>query len=260
MWVIALLAFALVALAGYGNARWNAGTTQLLSWLDASQTQAVPQFFNAKELDGLPVPVKRYFETVLKAGQPIITGATVQHSGSFNMGVAARIHDAYVAGSGMLKVAIFGLIPVADLPASADLSRGELMRFMAEATWYPTALLPSQGVVWQGIDAQSAMATLTDGDVTLSMRIGFAANGLIDTVRAESRGRLVGKTMTYLPWQGHFWNYAQKSGMLVPLEAEVAWMLPGGPRPYYRSRMTSVTYDFASLPHANANSNANPTP
>lgn len=293
MWVIALLAFALVALAGYGNARWNAGTTQLLNRLDASQAQAVPQFFNAKELDGLPVPVKRYFETVLKAGQPIITGATVQHSGSFNMGqttdnwkpftstqrvitqrpgfdwdarvmlfpgVAARIHDAYVAGSGMLKVAIFGLIPVADLPASADLSRGELMRFMAEATWYPTALLPSQGVVWQGIDAQSAMATLTDGDVTLSMRIGFAANGLIDTVRAESRGRLVGKTMTYLPWQGHFWNYAQKSGMLVPLEAEVAWMLPGGPRPYYRSRMTSVTYDFASLPHANANSNANPTP
>ena len=78
------------------------------------------------------------------------------------------------------------------------------------------------------------------------MRFGFATNGLIDTVRAESRGRLVGHTMTYLPWQGRFWNYTQKSGMLVPLEAEVAWMLPEGPKAYYRGLMSAVKYDFAS--------------
>ena len=277
--VITFGVVALVALAGYGNARWNAGTTQLLNRLDAAQAKKTPQFFNAKELVGLPAPVKRYFETVLKDGQPIITAATVQHSGTFNMGettdswkpftstqrvitqrpgfdwdarvrlfpgVAAHIHDAYIEGSGLLKVAIFGLIPVADLPTSADLSRGELMRFLAEATCYPTALLPSQGVVWQGVDAQSAIATLTDGNITLSMRFGFGANGLIDTGRAESRGRLVGNTMTYLPWQGRFWNYGLRSGMLVPLEAEVAWVLPEGPKPYYRGLMSAVTYDFAS--------------
>ena len=169
-------------------------------------------------------------------------------------GVAAYIHDAYISGSGLLKVAIFGLIPVADLPATADLSRGELLRYLAEAAWYPTALLPSQGVVWKSVDAQSAIATLTDGDITLSMRFGFGANGLIDTGRAESRGRLVGSTMTYLPWQGRFWNYTQKSGMLVPLEAEVAWVLPEGPRPYYRSLMSTVNYDYASP------ANNSPTP
>lgn len=282
MWAVAMGLATLVVLAGYGNARWNVGTTQLLKRLDAAQVNAAPQFYNAKELDGLPAPVIHYFETVLKDGQPIITAATVQHSGTFNMGettdnwkpftstqrvitqrpgfdwdarvmlfpgVAARIHDAYVAGSGLLKVSIFGLIPVADIPTSADLSRGELMRYLAEATWYPTALLPSQGVVWQAVDAQSAIATLTDGNITLSMRFGFGANGLIDTGRAESRGRLVGNTMTYFPWQGHFWNYTQKSGMLVPLEAEVAWMLPEGPKPYYRGLMSSVTYEFASTPN-----------
>ena len=279
--VIAFGVVILVALAGYGNARWNAGTTQLLNRLDAAQVKTAPQFYNAQELLGLPDPVKRYFETVLKDGQPIITAATVQHSGTFNMGeikddwkpftstqrvvtkrpgfdwdarvtlfpgVAAYIHDAYISGSGLLKVAIFGLIPVADLPATADLSRGELLRYLAEAAWYPTALLPSQGVVWKSIDAQSAIATLTDGDITLSMRFGFGANGLIDTGRAESRGRLVGSTM------GRFWNYTQKSGMLVPLEAEVAWVLPEGPRPYYRSLMSAVNYDYASP------ANNSPTP
>ena len=277
--ILALGVAILVVLMGYGNARWNAGTTQLLNLLDAAQVKTAPQFFNAQELIGLPAPVKRYFETVLKNGQPIIKAATVQHSGTFNMGettdnwkpftstqrvvtqrpgfdwdarvmmfpgVAAHIHDAYVAGSGMLKVAIFGLIPVANLPATPELSKGELMRFLAEAAWYPTALLPSQGVVWQAIDETSAIATITDGSITLALRFGFSDSGLIDTMRAESRGRLVNDVMTYAPWAGKFWNYAERSGMLVPLEAEVAWVLPNGPKQYYRGLMTTVKYDFAS--------------
>ena len=120
------------------------------------------------------------------------------------------------------------------------------MRFCVEAAWYPTALLPSQGVVWQAVDAQSALATFTDAGITLTLLFGFSANGLIDTARAESRGRLVGSTMTYAPWQGRFWNYAERNAMLVPLEAEVAWMLPDGPKPYYHGLMTALKYDFAS--------------
>ena len=276
-----LTAVALVGVAGYGNARWNAGTTQLLNRLDAAQIKTAPQFYNAKELEGLPAPVKRYFQTVLKDGQAIITAATVQHSGTFNMGetkdnwkpftstqrvitrrpgfdwdarvmmfpgVAAHIHDAYIAGSGLLKVAVFGLIPMADLPESADLSKGEFMRFCVEAAWYPTALLPSQGVVWQTVDAQSAIATFTDAGITVTLLFRFSADGLIDTVRAESRGRLVGSTMTYAPWQGRFWNYAERSGMLIPLEAEVAWVLPDGLKTYYRSLTSAVKYDFAASP------------
>ena len=86
LWILALGTITVAALLAYGNARWNAGTTQLLTQLDAAQIRAAPQFFNSKELDVLPAPVKRYFQKVLKDGQPIITAATVQHSGTFNMG------------------------------------------------------------------------------------------------------------------------------------------------------------------------------
>lgn len=272
-----ILLVSLTAMALYGNARWNSGTTQLLNRLDAAQIKTAPQFYSAKELEGLPAPVKRYFETVLKDGQPIITAATVQHSGTFNMGetndnwkpftstqrvitrrpgfdwdarvmvypgVAAHIHDAYIAGSGLLKVAVLGLVPVADLPESADLSKGEFMRFCVEATWYPTALLPSQGVVWQAIDAQSATATFTDAGISVTLLFRFAADGLIDTVRADARGRLVGGITTFAPWQGRFWNYTERGGLLVPLESEVAWVLPEGLKTYYRGLMTRVSYEF----------------
>lgn len=278
MFVIALFV-ACMALALYGKARWNAGTTQLLNRLDAAQVKSAPRFYRVKELEGLPAPVKRYFQTVLKDGQPIITAITVQHIGTFNMsataenwkpftstqrvitqrpgfdwdarikmfpGIAAHIHDAYIAGTGQLNAALFGLIPVASVAGSAELSKGELMRFFAEAVWYPTALLPSQGVQWQAIDAETAVATLTDGDISLSMRFHFGQDGLIDVFRAEARGRLVGDKMTFAPWEGRFWNYADRNGMRIPIEGEVAWVLPDGSKPYYRGLITTLRYDFGA--------------
>jgi hypothetical protein len=280
LWVLALVVTCL-ALAGYGKARWNAGTTQLLNRLDAAQVASAPKFYNAKELEGLPAPVKRYFEKVLKDGQPIITAATVQHSGTFNMsetssnwkpftstqrvttnrpgfdwdarvrvlpGIAAHVHDAYIAGSGMLKVAVLGLIPMANLPETTELSKGEFMRFCMEAAWYPTALLPSQGVIWRAVDATSADATFTDAGMTVNLRFGFGTDGLIDTVFAADRGRLVKGTMTQAPWQGRYSNYVEKSGMLVPIQSEVAWVLPAGATTYYRSLMTTVSYEFSAPP------------
>ena len=280
-WIVFGSAGALAASVLYGNSRWNAGTTQLLNRLDAAQIKSAPQFFDVKELEGLPVPVKRYFQTVLNDGQPIITAATVQHKGTFNMGttvdnwkpftstqrvitnrpgfdwdarvmlfpgVAAHIHDAYIAGSGKLKVAVLGLIPVADLPETADLSKGEFLRFCVEAAWYPTALLPSQGVVWQAVDAHSADAVFTDAGITVKIRFGFGSDGLIESVLAAERGRLVGDKITQAPWQGRYSNYAERSGMQVPLDAEIAWLLPEGFKPYYRGLMTTVKYEFAPLP------------
>ena len=87
--VIALV-IARVAMVLYGRARWNAGTTQLLYRLDGAQVHSEPKFFKAGELEALPAPVKRYFQTVLKDGQPIITAVTMQHSGTFNMSTTAE--------------------------------------------------------------------------------------------------------------------------------------------------------------------------
>jgi hypothetical protein len=66
-------------------------------------------------------------------------------------GIPVRVVDAYVAG-GMGSLAAVGVRAAgswAALPGLAvDMARGELIRFFAEAVWYPTALLPSQGVQW----------------------------------------------------------------------------------------------------------------
>jgi hypothetical protein len=77
------------------------------------------------------------------------------------------------------------------------------------------------------------------------MLFTFIEEGLIDTVRAEARGRTVRGEVIRTPWQGRFWNYDERGGMQVPLDGEVAWLLPEVEEPYWRGHITEISYEFA---------------
>ena len=266
------------ALILYGEISWKSGTRDLRDRLEATRLPIDPKVFDRGELESVPVPVQRYFRTVLEDGQPIVAAVSVEHIGTFNLGertdrwkpftstqrvvthrpgfdwdgrvammpgLPVRVHDAYVAGEGILHASVLGLVSVAKLRGTGEVAQGELLRFFAEAAWYPTALLPSQGILWDAVDDHSARATLKDGGLTLTLLFRFNKDEVIDTVRAEARNRTVGGTMVPTPWQGRFWNYAIRSGMRVPLEGEVVWLLPGGAKPYWRGRITKLSYEFA---------------
>jgi len=160
-------------------------------------------------------------------------------------GLPIRVHDAYVAGEGVLHASALGLFTVVNMRGTGEIVGGEVMRFFAEAAWYPTALLPSQGVRWELADNRSAYATLTEGDISTTMLFTFDGEGLIDTMRAEERGRAVGGEVVPTPWRGRFWNYEERGGMLVPLSGEVAWVPPEGERSYWRGRITEISHEFA---------------
>jgi hypothetical protein len=102
-------------------------------------------------------------------------------------GLVVRVLDSYIAGSGLLHAAILGLVPVAKVSGGDEVARGEFMRFLAEAVWYPTALLPSEGVRWEAVDDCSANATIVDGPLALTLLFRFNDAGLIDSVRAHAR-------------------------------------------------------------------------
>ena len=275
--VVALVAVLLLGAWRHGAYRWNTETQQLRARLEAARAPIRPQAVDFRELEGLPPPVRRYFRAVLEEGQPMVAGVHVRHTGTFNMGetkdkwkpftsdqevvtqrpgfswngrvamlpgLPVRVHDAYVGGEGVLHASVLGLFTVVDMRGTGDVAEGELMRFFAEAAWYPTALLPSLGVCWEVKDDRSAYATLEEGDIALTMLFTFDEEGLIDTVRAESRGRAVGGEIVPTPWQGRFWNYEERGGMRVPLDGEVAWLLPEGEKPYWRGHITEIRYQF----------------
>jgi hypothetical protein len=276
---LALIAVFLLGAWLYGAHRWNSETQELRARLGSAREPVRPQTVDFRELEDLPAPVRRYFRAVLTEGQPMVAGARVRHEGTFNMGegtennwkpftsdqvvvarrpgfdwngrvammpgLPVRVHDAYVAGEGILHASLLGLVSVVDMRGRGEVAEGELMRFFAEAAWYPTALLPSQGVRWEAVDDRSARATLEEGDISLTMIFTFDERGLIETVRAEERGRAVGDKIVPTPWRGRFWNYEERGGMLVPLDGEVAWLPPEGEKPYWRGNITEIAYQFA---------------
>ena len=284
MWKIALrltlgIAASMVAALGYGAYRWQAETNAMHARLDAGRLPIRPTVYHASELIGLPAPVQRYFRAALTEGQPMIAAVRIAHTGTFNMSLTERqwkpfsstqrvitqrpgfdweariavmpgpralVHDAYISGEGMLHASLFGLATVAEQRGTPEMAQGELLRWFAEAAWYPTALLPSQGVRWAAVDDTSATATMQDGATSVTLLFRFNENGLIDSVRAEARGALIDGASVPTPWEGRWSRYELRDGMRVPIEGEVAWMLPAGSWPYWRGRTTSIAYEFAS--------------
>jgi hypothetical protein len=158
-------------------------------------------------------------------------------------GADVWVRDTYALGAGSLRAAVLGLVTVADMRDTAASARGELMRYLAEAAWYPTALLPSQGVRWEGIDDASARATLCDGTTTVTLEFRFGTDGLIAAVWAASRPRSATESA---PWLCRINDYELRAGMRVPLQGEVEWELPSGPAPYFQGLVTDIDYEFAA--------------
>ena len=275
---VIVLAAVVIGALYFGARRWKADVRDLRDEMDAVRLTAVAAGrYDPRALDGLPEPVRRYFRTVLQEGQPVIAGVHIEHGGTFNMGeeeeqwkpftstqhvvtrrpgfvwdaritmapgMAARVRDAYVAGRGILVGKLFGLVTVVDQQNTPEMAQGELLRFFAESAWYPTALLPSQGIVWEAVDGTHAAAVLTDGDTTVRLEFEFDEQGLIHSIYAEARYRDVDGAQVATPWQGYFWDYARRDGMLVPLEGEVGWLIDGEYRPYWRGRIEQIDYEY----------------
>lgn len=262
----------------YGTARWQRATHRLREQQLAARRSARAPTYDAQEIDSLPAPVQRYFRTVLQDGQPIVSTAQVATEGQFvvgetrenwhgfhaqqmftaqppgfdwdariNMapGIAVFVRDAYIVGKAALHAEVMGLITVADTNGTPELAQGELLRHLAETLWFPTALLPSQGVTWEAVDDTTARATLIDSATSVWLEFRFGQDGLIAAAWTPGRFGTFQGAMQAQPWHVTYRAYAQREGMLIPLESEVVWQLPEGDFPYWRGRVTDVAYAYA---------------
>ncbi|CAN5854259.1 hypothetical protein BH23GEM7_BH23GEM7_18210 [soil metagenome] len=229
----ALLGGVIVATA-FGSIAWSRATSRTVERLTTSTPRAGAEIFSPEQLEGLPAPVARYFGLVLTPGQPLIRSARIEHEGEFRTGLDApwnpfhsvqhftadppgfvwdasirmaplmnvRVRDSYIGGSAGMRGAVAGLVPVVDQQGTPDLAAGALHRYLAEAVWLPTALLPSQHVVWEAVDDSTALVTLSDSGITVTWTVHFSAAGEIVRVEGE-RLRDVDGVGVPTPFVGH---------------------------------------------------------
>jgi hypothetical protein len=237
-------------------------------------TVAEQAAFDPARLAGLPAPVARYLAFALSPGQRMIARAHLRSSGTFASRpnawarftakqdvrteppefvwdariammplVPVRVRDRYVAGEGSMRATFAGLVPIVNQHGTPELAAASLQRFLAEAVWYPTALLPGAALSWSAMDDRNARVTLTDGPTTASLDVTFGSAGEIETI-STMRYRDVKGTPILTLWVGHHRDYRRLSGMMIPTSGEVAWVLSSGPEPYWRGRLVAATFDW----------------
>ncbi len=266
--IVALLAIAWL----HERARAEALRSSLFGYIAFNGPEPV----DFSSLAALPPPVSRYFRRVLPEGQHLICSAGMRQFGQLRtapqdkrwfafgaredivpaakgfvwdarirlpFGAHLRVLDSSIAGSASGRISLLSVFPLGTDAGTPELNAGALHRYLAEAVWCPTALLPQSGVEWTAIDEQSALATLCAGDVQVSLEFRFNAAGEVSGIYTSGRFARMSGEYKLLPWEGHFNDYQRISGILVPGHGEVGWHVDGQLEIVWKGDILDIQYD-----------------
>ncbi|TDN39405.1 hypothetical protein E4631_14835 [Hymenobacter sp. UV11] len=235
--------------------------------LFAAANDGPERVYHEAQLAGLPLPVQRYFRQVLPDGQPYLRGLRLRHGGQFKTDLKKAwlplqgeqyitadppgflwqgttrwfvARDEYVAGRGGLTVRLLGAVPIVRGQGS-HYDKGELLRWLAEGAWLPTALLPGPHLAWTAVDDQAARLTLTHAGQTVECLMRFNERNELAACEAL---RYFSNTELQ-PWEGRFSQYRRQQGVLVPFAAEASWVINGQRQPYARFLVQALEHDPA---------------
>ncbi len=210
----------------------------------------------------LPEPARRYFKYALKENQRLLNCARLKHSGQFKptkkwMPIKGEEYftvappgfawfgkvrfisakDMYYQGSGGMKIRLFSIFNLVDAKGE-EFNQGELVRWLSETPWFPTALLPSENLRWEPIDADSARVVLTDQSTTVEGSFFFSENGQITkfTAKRYGDGRLQ-------DWICRYFEYREVEGMQIPFYAEASWNSESEDSKYAKFRIEQIEYE-----------------
>lgn len=229
--------------------------------------------FSYDEIENLPEPVQRYFRNVLEEGQSYISNAELEHVGKFKtekgqkwldikgkvfftthkpgfiwvgkvkpfLGIPVTASDSYIGEKGEMKVKLLSLFTLSE-ESGEKMDQADLARWVLEAPWYPTALLPRENLEWESIDSSSAKLYFEDGDHTIEASFVFNEVGEITESVTE---RYWGGDENYklVEWGGKYDDYRRINGVKVPTNIEVAWHFDSGVHKYANFVVSDLNYN-----------------
>ncbi len=223
------------------------------------------QTFHYDQLEGLPEPVQRYFRFALPEGYPYISSVRLLHGGQFKTGINKdwipiegeeyftaqppgfiwrgktklfTATDRYVEGNGNLIVKLLSLIEVANVKGP-ETNQGELLRWLGEAVWFPTSLLPTENLRWSALTEDTAQLSYTNQGLTVSYKVSFLETGEISRMEAQRY---------YTPerletWVGELSEYQKIDQLRVPTRIKATWKLAEGDYTYVDFKVKEMQFN-----------------
>ncbi len=223
------------------------------------------QVFHKSQLANLPEPVQRYFNHILKEGQPYISYARIKHDGQFKTGFdkgwinitgeqyattekpgfiwkgttsmfVAR--DMYISDKGRLIATLLSIYNVAD-GKGKKYNEGELIRWLGESVLYPTNFLPGDRLQWLPLDSNTAKLSFSYNGLSLFFKVSFNEIGEITEMEAK---RYMGED-NLETWIIKATNYRELNNVIIPTSFDVIWRLDKGDFSYAKFNITKVEYN-----------------
>ena len=223
------------------------------------------KIFHSDQLKGLPQPVQRYFNLVLKNGQPYISNVSFTHNGQFKTGLDKgwinitgkhfatmdkpgfiwmgttsmfTARDMFIEDKGRLVVALFSLYKIVDAKGESY-DQGELLRWLGESVLYPTNLLPSERLTWFPIDTEHAKLIFTYNGMSLPFAITFNDAGEI--TQMETKRYMDEKNLEM--WVIIATDYKSVNDVRIPSRFEVLWRLEKGDFSYAIFNIQQINFN-----------------
>ena len=243
----------------------------------AATQPANPGRFDPAMVADLADPARRYFQFAIRPGTPLYTVAEIEMTGRFSLGtneapnympmtarqilaapegfvwsMSARGElmrvsgsDAAANGQSWTRFWLMGLVPVGRISGTDDHRRSAFGRYVAEATfWTPAALLPGPGVVWEGVDENTARVTVTHRGMEQSVDVTVDAEGRpVTVVFLRWSDANPDKTYRLQPFGGFLSEFRDFDGFRLPTRLEAGNQFGTDAYfPFFIADVTDITF------------------
>ncbi|MDB5444886.1 MAG: hypothetical protein JWQ97_203 [Phenylobacterium sp.] len=147
--------------------------------------------------------------------------------------------DALQDGVGRLDVTALGMIPIARTARTPALTRGELMRYLAELAWIPDAILANRALRWREDSPNTLVVGAGQGTSAVEVTLTLDGDGRIAKTFAPDRPRSATDPILPTPWRGRLSDYRRHLGRWIPFGGEVGWEIGGKEEVYWQGQVKS---------------------
>lgn len=208
------------------------------------------QTFDPEELDATPDPAQRYLRHAIAPGTPLASAVRLQMRGEIKLnrwrafeaeqvirwdrgmiwaatvrmwGLPIRGFDRLVDGTGEMRWALLGLIPVVS-ESGPDIVRSNVGRMAAETVWLPSALCRDE-VAWTGRDDSRAQAHFTKWGESAEPTFTTDERGRLQRVHLQRWGNPDEAGFRYASFGGMVGEEGTFEGYTIPTRLRVGWHL-----------------------------------
>lgn len=226
------------------------------------------------DLERLPQPVKRYLRYAAVLDKPKVKNMKVVFEGEMRnrkkdwfpftteqynffdtparlffmkakmSGITVPGYHRYVDARASMDVRLFGIFTVASHSGEV-MNKAETVTLFNEMCLLAPASLIDKRIAWQSLDSNSAKATFTNQDISISAVLYFNKYGQLINFVSEDRTDI--SDMKQYPFSTPVTEYDSFNNVNILSNGEAAWHYPEGKFTYGKFRLKSIEYNVTGL-------------